>query len=160
MILLLNRQVDVGRAPTIFHIILMSHFQNRSKRIKVQLAEQMSEERSNNIGEGIILSNAPLHCPYSQTLPSLINSVMFLLFISCAEVMPTTPRDRDVSSVNMSPLPYVAIENPIWKSHQIWISSFFTSNRSRRLLHSYLISTINLAYCRAQTGRNRIIHDN
>lgn len=158
MILLLNRQVEVGRAPPVLHIILMSHFQNRPEWIQIQLAEQMSEERSNNIGEGIILSNAPIHCPYSQTLASLINSVMFLLFISCTEVMPTTPRDRDVSSVNMSPLPYVAIENPIWKSHQIWIS-FFTSNQSR-LLHSYLISSINLAYCRAQTGRNRIIHDN
>lgn len=68
--------------------------------------------------------------------------------------MPTTPRDGDVNCVNIFLLPCLAIQNPIWKSHQIGISSC-TSNQSRWLLHSYLISCNNLASCRAQTGRNR-----
>lgn len=71
--------------------------------------------------------------------------------------MSTARRDGDVNCVNIFLLPCLAIQNPIWKSHQIGISSFCTSNQSRRLLHSYLISSSNLASRRAQTGRNRTI---
>lgn len=80
------------------------------------------------------------------TLCSCYSSfVCFYCFQHFPVVMSVSKWDVDFNSINAVVLPSLSIQNPTWKAHQIGISSFCTSNQSRRLLHSYLISSNNLS---------------
>lgn len=111
---------------------------------------QIHKKRDSKIGLGKCVTKCP------TVLEScLIWCISLVCIIWPKEAMPTTHCDGDVTCVNILPSSSLAIQNSIWKSHQIGISSFCTSNQGRRLLHSYLISSSNLALRRAQTGRSR-----
>lgn len=153
-----NKEVQVLDQGCAKYVI----FQHKSILIIIYFTDKLVKnlERSNK-RRNTTMSKTSTHClepNLTQSCKLQLFNLMFLLFITLPRGHDSpTPRNGDVNSVNIFLLPCLAIQNPIRKSHQIGISSFCTSNQSRRLLHSYLIGSNNLTSRRAQTGRNRII---